>query len=171
MISLPNPLHPAVVHFPVVLILVGAVAAVVALFWRGHHVPLYAGLLLALGAIGAWVAVQTGESDGGLLEQLPAAAAATLDAHEDWAERTLLLAAGAAVAAIAAVALSRFRSLARAVSVLAAVVALAASYAVFQTGHRGGALVFRHQAGVQAVATTEPRPAAPLTQHSREERD
>lgn len=147
---LPDPLHPAVVHFPVVLILVGAVGAVIAIFWRRHHVPLFAGVFLALGAVGAWVAVQTGESDGGLLESLSPAAESLLEAHEDWAERTLLFAVIAAVAAVAAAALTRFPRTMRVTAFVAALMGLAASYAVYETGHRGGALVFRYRAGVQA---------------------
>jgi len=31
---IPNPLHPAVVHFPIVLIVLGTALSVVAVFWR-----------------------------------------------------------------------------------------------------------------------------------------
>jgi uncharacterized membrane protein len=158
---LPEPLHPAVVHFPVVLILLGTVAAAGAVFWRRHHLPLLAALLLALGAVGAWVAVETGESDGGLVERLTPPAEALLDAHQDWAGRTLALAAVAAVMAGGAIALVRVPRLARATAVAAALTAVAASFAVYQTGHRGGALVFRHGAGVAVAASADaPGPAA-----------
>lgn len=148
---IPDPLHPAIVHFPIVLILLGSAVAVAAVFWRKHHLPLIAGAILALGAAGAWVAVETGESDGGLVENSFGQAESLLDAHEDWAKRTLTAATLAAVIAITSAGLVRFPRMARAVAVAAAVSAIGASYAVYETGHRGGELVFKHGAGVGAV--------------------
>ena len=146
--ELPNPLHPALIHFPVVLILLGTMVALGAIFWRGHHVPTLAAGLLALGALGAWAAVMTGRSDGGLLINLSAQGQALLDEHQTWGERTLFIAIFAAAAAIASAMLMRYPRLARTVAVLAALIAGAASYGIYQTGHRGGALVFQHGAGV-----------------------
>ncbi len=145
----PDPLHPAVVHFPIVLILLGAVAAIVAAFWRGGHLPRFAALLLVLGAVGAWVAVESGESSGGLLETGSPQMETLLDAHETWAKRTFAVTFVAAVAALASALAGRWPLLARAVAVVAAVTSAAAAYAVYETGHRGGALVYRHAAGVE----------------------
>lgn len=153
---LPDPLHPAIVHFPVVLILFGTLAAVGAVFWRRHQLPLLAGLLLLLGAAGAWFAVQTGESDGGLTDFSSPQAQQLLDAHENWAKRTLLAAAVAAAAAVISLALVRRPTTARAAAVIAALAAITASYSVYETGHRGGALVFRHGAGVYVVSGASP---------------
>lgn len=151
---LPDPLHPAIVHFPVVLILLGAVAAVIAIFWRKGYLPHIAAVLLTLGAAGAWVAVETGESDGGLLENTTPQMESLINAHEDWARRTFTAASVAAVAAIASLLLYRFPRAARAVAAATALAALTAGYAVYQTGHRGGALVFKHGAGVQVVSSS-----------------
>jgi uncharacterized membrane protein len=161
--ALPDPLHPAIVHFPIVLILLGTVVAAAAIFWRKHFVPVWAAALLAVGAVGAWVAMETGESDGGMVESMAPPAAALLDAHEDWAERTLTAAAVAAIVAIASVMLFKFPRLARAVAVATFLAAGAASYAVYETGHRGGALVFRHGTGINVAAANEGGPTlAPL---------
>ncbi|HEX5399554.1 MAG TPA: DUF2231 domain-containing protein, partial [Verrucomicrobiae bacterium] len=151
---MPDPLHPAIIHFPVVLILLGSFAACAAVFWRKHYVPLLAAVLLAMGALGALVAVQTGKYDGGLVMDLSPQAELLLDAHQNWAERTLTLAAIAAVVAVASVGLFSFPRAARAVAVAAALFAGAASYSLYQTGHRGGALVFRHGIGVDITAPT-----------------
>lgn len=148
--NLPDPLHPAVVHFPIVLILLGTLAAIAAVFWRKHQLPILACVFLTLGAAGAWVAVETGESDGGLVENSSPQAESLLDAHEDWAKRTVTAAAVAAVVAVLSVALFKFPRAARSVGAAAAIVAIVSSYAVYETGHRGGQLVYRHGAGISA---------------------
>lgn len=148
----PDPLHPAVVHFPIVLLLLGAAVAILAAFWRKNHLPALAALLLVLGALGAWAAVQSGESDGGLLESGAPQREALVEAHETWAKRTLGISIVAAAAAAASVVAGRWPRLARAVAAVAAVASAAAAYSVYETGHRGGALVYRHGAGVQVAA-------------------
>ncbi len=168
---IPDPLHPAVVHFPIVLILLGTVAAVVAVFWRKGYLPALAATLLVLGALGAWAALATGESDGGLVENTSADAGALLEAHENWAERTLAAAALAALIAVGSAALFRFPRAARGVAVAAAIAAGAASWTVYQTGHRGGALVYQYGAGVntlRAAASGENQSAAPVAKPRKE---
>ncbi len=156
---IPDPLHPAVVHFPIVLILLGAAAAIVAAFWRGGHLPHSAALLLALGVFGTWAAVETGEASGGLLETGSPQMEALVNAHQTWATRTFVVTIVAAIAAVASAFAARWPRFARAVAVVAAVAAAAAAYAVFETGHRGGALVYRHAAGVE-VAVNAPAAAS-----------
>jgi uncharacterized membrane protein len=172
---MPDPLHPALVHFPIVLILLGTLVSCVAVFWRKGGVPALAAALLTLGAAGAWVAVETGESDGGLVEDTAPAVEQLVEAHEDWAKRTLTVAIIAAVSALGAAALFRFPRTARGVGVAAALAAGVASWAVYETGHRGGALVYRHGAGVNTslAATGGGAPASPQpsTRHEAEDRD
>lgn len=172
---IPDPLHPAVVHFPIVLILIGTLMSVVAVFWRKGYVPAFAAALLTLGAVGAWVAKETGESDGGLVESTAPAVEQLIEAHENWAERTLTFAVIAAVTAIGAAALFRFPRVARGVGVAAALSAVVSSWAVYETGHRGGALVYQHGTGVSAAldapgAETATRPQA-SRRHKELDRD
>jgi uncharacterized membrane protein len=149
MISMPNPLHAAVVHFPIVLILLGAVAAIVAVFTQRWSLPLVAALLLCLGAFGTIVGVMTGKDEGrlvgsaGPIEQV-------LDEHEEWAERTRAFASIAAVVAVVAALTLRHVGISRTLATGTAGIALVASWCVFQTGHYGGQLVYRHGAGVNA---------------------
>jgi uncharacterized membrane protein len=156
---IPDPLHPAVVHFPIVLIVLGTLASVTAVFWRKGYVPAFAAALLVLGALGAWAAVATGESDGGLVENTSAGVEQLLEAHENWAKRTLTAAVVAAVIAVGAALLFRFPRAARGpraahgVAVAAALAAGVASWTVYETGHRGGALVYQHGAGVNTART------------------
>lgn len=154
----PDPLHPAVVHFPVVLIVLGCAAAWVAVFLRKGNIPWFAAVLLLLGAVGARVAEVTGKSDGGLLDNSSPRLESLVDAHQNWAERTVMAATITALVAVAAAATSRYPRLARSLAVTAAVAASVAGWTVFETGRRGGALVFEHGAGIR-VGLVPPAPA------------
>lgn len=149
---IPDPLHPAVVHFPIVLILLGAATAVVAAVWRRSPLPVMAAVLLGLGALGAWAAVESGESAGGLLETGTPGVEALIDAHETWAQRTLGVSCIAALAAASAAVVERWPRVARGLALLAALASVAAAYTVYETGHRGGALVYKHAAGVELAS-------------------
>lgn len=160
MISMPNPLHAAVVHFPIVLILLGAAAAVIAVAIRRWNLPALAALLLGLGAFGSIVSVMTGKDEGELVASA-GPMERVLDQHEEWAERTRAFASAAAVLAIVAVVTLRRVAVSRTVGAATAVLALAASWSVFQTGHYGGQLVYRHAAGVNAASGTASAERAP----------
>jgi uncharacterized membrane protein len=145
----PDPLHPALVHFPIVLLLLGAPVAVAAVFRRPRWLAVLAAGLLASGALGAELAGQTGEDAAERVAETPALET-VLEQHEEWAERTEVVAMVAAVLAIVAVALGRWPRFARGVSILTALAALAAAWCVAETGHFGGVLVYKHGAGVSA---------------------
>ncbi len=147
MITLPQPLHPAMVHFPIALILLGALCAVTAAFVRRWNLPLFAAVLLSFGALGAIAAGQTGEREEDAAEHA-AGGKALLKQHETWADRTCSLALVSAGLAIAAVAAARWSRTARGLGAVAAIVALGAGWCVIQTGHAGGQLVYGHGAGV-----------------------
>lgn len=161
MFTLPSPLHAAVVHFPIVLVLLGALVALAAVFSRRWNLPLLAAVLLTLGAVGAVVAVGSGQNEGelvssaGVIEQV-------LDQHEAWARHTRTAAIVAALLAIATIAASRWTKTSRALAPTAAAAALIAGWCVAQTGHYGGQLVYRHGAGVNltAPATADARSAS-----------
>lgn len=182
MFTLPEPLHPAVVHFPIVLILMGAAVASAAVFLPRWHLPWIAAVLLGLGGIGAYVAVQTGDEEEEMVGKLPPVAKQLLDAHEDWADRTQVVAGIAATLAIAAAGFgtviarnarrgsarlaptpetassnrsgaTRLAIIAACARVTAAVVALVACFFIYQTAHRGGELVYNHGVGVLAPPT------------------
>ncbi len=153
---LPDPLHPAVVHFPIVLaVLIPPLALLVVWAIRSGHVPARAWLsvvvlqLLLWGA--AWAALETGESDEERVER--AVAERYIEDHEDSAERFLLL----ALLGIPIAVVGLLRGMPGAVAqVLTVFVALAALGAVAITGHSGGELVYRHGAA-SAYASVAPR--------------
>lgn len=155
---IPSPLHPAVVHFPIVMILIGTVAALVAAITSRGHVRVWVAALLVLGALGTMAAVSTGEEDTEAVEQV-AGVKTLLDAHEQWAERTKAVALVAAGLAIAALLTFRWPVLQRGLSFGCALAAVTASVCVYETGHRGGQLVYRHAVGVNR-ATADPAAVA-----------
>ncbi len=151
MLALPQPLHPALVHFPIVLVLLGAGVAVAAFFTRRWNLPVIAAVLLSLGAIGALLAFATGEREGEMVSEA-GALERVIEQHENWAEATRLFASAAAVLAISTLLTGRWVPVSRVIAAAAASVAIAAAWCVFQTGHYGGQLVYRHGAGVMVAA-------------------
>jgi uncharacterized membrane protein len=142
---LPDPLHPALVHFPIVFTVLLPLVILGALWVarrnpsrRAWAVPVIAAAALSASA---WLAVQTGESQEERVES--AVAEAPLESHEDAASRFLLLSLG--VLGITAVGLAG-----GAVGKLARGAALAGSLGLalagYQVGKSGGELVYQHGA-------------------------
>jgi uncharacterized membrane protein len=175
MFTLPTPLHPVIVHFPIVLILVGAPVAVISIVVNRWHLPVLAAVLLALGSIGSFVASQTGEAAEELAGALAPAADTLLEAHEESAERAEVAGAIAALLAIAAASLGALAlrrratddvrssagplpKLALGLRIATALASLMACYFIFETGHAGGKLVYEHGVGVKTTATQQGQP-------------
>ena len=160
---LPNPLHPAVVHFPIVLAFMlplFAIGALVAI--RKGARPLRAwSLPLAVGAaltLSTWVAVQTGESQGERVERV--VAEQPLDSHEESAE--LFLTLSGVLLLVSATGLVR-GVIGRAGRITATVGAVALVVAAAQVGHSGGELVYRHGAASAYVPNSAGASAAAST--------
>jgi uncharacterized membrane protein len=161
MIPLPDPLHPAIVHFPIVLILLGTLVAIIASFIKRWNLPWLSAGLLTLGALGAIGATWSGREHEESAKNLSPRADKILEEHEEWGERTRNVAIAAAVLGVAALIVSsRFPKVARGLSTVTALVAIGASYCVAETGHYGGLLVYKHGAGVNTAAGVPARPAA-----------
>ncbi len=143
---LPNPLHPAVVHFPLVLAVLLPLFAAAA-FWltrraeRPHRIWMVP-LLVAAGLAGsAFLALKTGEADEERVESV--VSEAVLHAHEEAAERFLVL--SGVLLLIAGVGLLR-GDLGRAARGLTVVGSLGVALAAVQVGEAGGDLVYGHNA-------------------------
>lgn len=143
---LPNPLHPAVVHFPVALafllplFIAGAAWAIRrgARPRRAWSLPLAAALALAASA---WAAVETGEAQDERVERV--VAERPLSRHEEMAE---MFFAGSVAIAIVAVA-GLFGGLAgRTARVATAVGSIGLLTGGAMVGHTGGQLVYRYGA-------------------------
>jgi uncharacterized membrane protein len=152
---LPNPLHPAVVHFPIVLAFLlplFAIGAMIAI--RKGARPLRAwSLPLAVGAaltLSSWVAVETGEDQDERVERV--VAEQPLETHEERAE--LFLTLSGVLLLVSAVGLAG-GVVGRAGRITATAGAVALVVAAAQVGHTGGELVYRHG----AASAYAPNPA------------
>lgn len=167
---LPNPLHPAVVHFPVVLAFLLPIFAGFALWTirrgtaprRAWAIPL--GLSAAL-ALSSWVAVETGEAQTEKVENV--VSERPLETHEEAAELFLTLSAGLLVISVAGLVRGKIGTVAR---VAATVGAAGLVIAATQVGHTGGQLVYRYGAA-SAYATGAMSPAAGERRGERGESD
>lgn len=143
---LPNPLHPAVVHFPIVLTMLAPLVAGFALYAirRGTR-PLAAwgittGLLAAL-VLSAWVATQTGEQQEERVERV--VSERPLESHEEAAELFLYASAAVLLVSILGLAGSRLGTAGR---IATSVGTLALVFAGWNVGDTGGSLVYEHGA-------------------------
>jgi len=146
MIPIPEPLHPAVVHFPIALLLVGAGLSLLAVVFPRWS--LATALILVLGAVGAVVAAQTGEQEEHRLPKTTGELHEALENHEHAGERARNFSLVAAFLAVLTVIAARWRLVKRMLAGATAVVALMTAYHVAQAGHYGGALVYEHGLGV-----------------------
>ncbi|NOT25588.1 MAG: tetratricopeptide repeat protein [Acidobacteria bacterium] len=140
--------HPQVVHFTIVLVIIGVAFRLVSLL--GRPAFLFTGpaaaTLLILAAGAAVVSVRSGDAAHPPVERAPGARPAVME-HEEWGERTrnVLLLLGAIE--LAGLALRKSPKV-KMVNALAAVVGLAGVFAVYETGEHGGELVYAYAGGV-----------------------
>ena len=143
---IPNPLHPAVVHFPIVLVMLLPLFVVAALWsirrgatpLRAWSVPL---AIAALVVASSFVALRTGEADEERVEDVVSENA--IHEHEEAAERLLVLSGVLLLVAAAGVSRGALGTSAR---FLTGAGSLVLVIAAFQVGAAGGELVYRHNA-------------------------
>jgi len=143
---IPDPLHPAIVHFPIVLMFVVPVLAIWAI-WRISRgdesrktwaIPFVAAIVLALSS---WAAVATGENDSEKVERV--VSEQPLETHEETAEMFLYLSVGVVV--IAGAGLLR-GTIGKSARILTTAAAVGLTVVGARAGHSGGALVYKHGA-------------------------
>jgi uncharacterized membrane protein len=139
-------LHPQVVHFTIVLTIIGVAFRLVSLLGKPAFASPAAATLLLLAAASSVVSVRSGTAAHGPVERAPGARPAVME-HEEWGERTqtVLLIVGAIE--ILGLLLRRSQKV-RLVHSLAAVAGLAAVVCVYEAGEHGGELVYGYAGGV-----------------------
>lgn len=166
---IPEPLHPAIVHFPIVLVVLLPIAASIALWViargetaRRAWLPVLG--LAALLALSSWAAVQTGGREEDTVEAVVAESA--IHEHEEAAELFLPLAVGTLLLLGVGLVQGRPGQAARYLGTVAAFLLIGAGYRV---GHTGGELVYEHGAA-QAYQTGTPSVDRDEDDHERRER-
>jgi uncharacterized membrane protein len=157
---IPDPLHPAVVHFPIVFVVMLPVLVVGALWAvrRGTAIKrAWSVVVVAAGllASSSWLAVRTGIAQEDRVEKV--VAERPLHSHEEAGERFLIL----SVVGLAVIGTGLLKgSVGRAGRWVGAVAAGALLLAGWQVGHTGGELAYRHGAASAyhqgAVAAARP---------------
>jgi uncharacterized membrane protein len=143
---LPDPLHPAIVHLPIALavLIPGFAILGIWLISKDFLPPRSWSLIVLLQALlvcFGWLALETGEDQDDRVERV--VAERHIEAHEEAAERFLLLAGIGLLANAAGLLPQRNGSVGRIAGTLASLVVLAAGVSV---GRLGGELVYQHGA-------------------------
>ena len=137
--------HPQLVHFAMVLGIVGVLFRLVSLTGKAAWTNSAAAALL-IGAGGAgFLTAESGQQAHGPVERIPGAVKAVQE-HEDWGKRArnVLLIVGA----IELVGLFlQQQKAARALRLVSGVVGIGAVFALYEAGEHGGDLVYRYAGG------------------------
>ena len=165
-------LHPLIIHFPIVLLLVAPVFVILGALMpkSGRTMYLAALVLMVLGTTSALVAYGTGEAAGKLAERTPQINAA-LEHHEELAETTRLVFSILTVIFAGLLYVPKLLKfeMGRKTLAAAAIVFLffyaSGAVVLVNTAHQGGMLV--HQYGVHALVAPDannPPPTAPAAE-------
>jgi uncharacterized membrane protein len=164
---LPDPLHPAIVHFPIVLAMLLPIVAVAALWTlaRGtsfRNAWILPTVLAAALTLSAFAAIKTGEAQEDRVE--PVVGEAPLHRHEEAAERFLILSGAVFVLMGAGFLGGGVGAGSRYAATLGSVALVVAGV---QVGGSGGDLVYKHGAA-QAYVQSEGPAVNPAARDNRE---
>ena len=139
--------HPQVVHFPIALLIVALLFEIISYFWKKESFTLTSLILMILGTIGAFIAMQTGELAADLAKKITGIGS-TLHEHEEMAELVFYL--YLAITIIKAV-LMRLKKDILPWRIFILVGMIIGTFFIFRVGHYGGQLVYEWGAGVKPV--------------------
>lgn len=139
--------HPQVVHFPIALLVVVLLFEILSYFWKKESFSLTSLILLVLGTIGAFIALQTGELAADIAKKIPGIDS-TLHKHEEMAELVFYL---YLVITIIKIVIIRFKKDILPWRLLILAGMLIGTFFLFRVGHYGGQLVYEWGAGVKPV--------------------
>jgi uncharacterized membrane protein len=149
MFDIPDPLHPAIVHFPIVLIFLGVLLSTLTIFTRRGALPQFTALILILAAAAAQLAVITGGDQADDVIQRMPESRPFIYRHAEWGERMRTVAVVAACSAVVALAFYKARTFRRVMAFVTTIIAAGASYCAFEAAERGGEMVYHHGVGIE----------------------
>jgi uncharacterized membrane protein len=156
---LPDPLHPAIIHFPIALSLVALLFELIARHPRARSLEGGATLLFVLAALGSVAAVLSGQAarDDAVV---PRVVVPLLNRHEDVGELAMWLLLGVAAVRLLLAWRGWFKGVVPWAFLLAAAIAAGA---VGYNGYLGGKMVFDHGLGTAPVQNRLPPKAGAVT--------
>lgn len=150
-------LHPAVVHFPIALLVVSTLLFLcLALFFRSERavssgtrdrLTFTARFLLVAGVVGAWAAVISGDTAESIVNRVICNPEVTHE-HAYWAEWAAYLYSAALVAVFSNVWLAQRKLVGGVLSILALLLMITGLGALSYASHLGGSLVYQQGAAV-----------------------
>jgi len=144
--------HPAIVHFPIAFAYLALLFSVIALFVRSKGFNIGFLILTIAMAFGATIAAMAGkEAAVAAHEQLGSGIVPYIEAHEEWAMFTVVMTWISALICLIQYlcTFAQGRKAYTLFSILTTIALIITCFAVYETGKRGGALVFEHGAGVE----------------------
>ncbi|MGZ9585170.1 DUF2231 domain-containing protein [Paenibacillus marinisediminis] len=143
-----TPLHPLIVHFPIALLVIGAVLQISAL-WKPKLLNNIANVFLILGWLTGIVAFMTGDGGERYAEEVFGAEGSAIGIHETFAQMTLLIFGFIIIIKLyqALPYIPRLKkyakySFSKVFIPVLLILSLAGGTLVFLTGHYGGNLVY-----------------------------
>ncbi len=141
-------LHPKLVHFPLAFLLIYVLLEIIGVLSRKEFFQKCAFLFLFIGIITAAAAVITGNQAADLAEKLKMRGAAVpsvlISEHENYATASLWYFTALLVLRAFYVIKKKFKGIIQYVFILLAIIG---GFLIYQTGDRGGNLVFDHGVG------------------------
>ncbi len=142
------PLHPQIVHFPIAFLLLAALVELSNLYLNRRPVSRFALVLLIIGTIGAFAAVQSGENSEDKVEQVLPETRNLLEEHEEAGNRVMWFFIAVSVLKIV---LTALKIEALPWRIVLSLLLLIGAFLLYRAGHYGGQLVYEYGAGVRPV--------------------
>lgn len=140
---IPNPAHPAVIHFPIVFIIIGTLVAICSLFFMKDLLTKFAVTIYIIAAIFTYFAEETGGEAYSDLEAAYPEAVPMLHHHADLAGITLKFTAAAAFIGLLALFLKKVKpKLFSLTKIIFVALTIASLYFIYQTSMYGGEMIY-----------------------------